>query len=290
MKETIAVLGANGVYARHLIPRLVAEGYDVRAIVRRPEAADAARAAGASVAVADIFDVAAMTKAFEGCAVAINLATSLPGPSGRGDFAANDKLRVEGVPNFVEACRKVGVAKIIQQSIGWVAASGTDAWTDEDHVYRPSGSTISNNAIAAALTMEETIRSSGLDWIVLRGGLFYGAGTGFDDGWFARAAAGKLRLPGEGTEYVTLVHIADMAAATVAVVKKLPPRTVLTVCDNEPVQWRELFGFICASVGAEPPQAGGPPGLPSFRLKNARAREALGWQPRYKSYREGLAR
>jgi nucleoside-diphosphate-sugar epimerase len=58
MTIRIAVLGANGVYARHLIPRLVAEGYEVRAVVRRPEAASAARAAGAIVMIADIFDVA----------------------------------------------------------------------------------------------------------------------------------------------------------------------------------------------------------------------------------------
>jgi nucleoside-diphosphate-sugar epimerase len=290
MGETIAVLGANGVYARHLIPRLVAEGFDVRAAVRRPEAAGAARAAGATVMIADIFDIASMTKAFEGCAVAINLATSLPGPAGRGDFAANDKLRVEGVPNFVEACRKAGVQKIIQQSIGWVAASGSAEWTDEDHVYRPEGDSISNKAIAAALTMEHTIKSSPLDWLILRGGLFYGPGTGFDDGWFARASAGKLRLPGDGSEYVSLVHIADMAAATVKAVQKWPSRSVLTICDNEPVQWRDLFGFICASIGADAPQAGGPAGFPSFRLKNARAVETLGWVPFYRSYREGLGR
>ena len=34
---------------------------------------------------------------------------------------------------------------------------------------------------------------SGLDWIILRGGLFYGPGTDFDDDWFARARARKLR-------------------------------------------------------------------------------------------------
>lgn len=290
MNQKIAILGANGVYARHLIPRLAAEGFDIRAVVRRPEAAGFARACGAAIATADIFDVGAMTQAFAGCDLAINLATSLPGPSGRGDFAANDKLRVEGVPNFVEACRSSGVAKIVQQSIGWVAASGTDAWTDEDHVYRPSGETISGKAIAAALTMEDAIKASGLDWLILRGGLFYGPGTGFDEGWYARATAGKLKLPGDGLEYVTLVHIADMASATVAAVQKWPSRSVLTVCDNEPVQWRDLFGFICTSVGANAPEAGGPPGFPSFRLKNARAIEALDWQPRYKSYREGLAR
>lgn len=290
MQQTIAVFGANGVYARHLIPRLVAEGFDVRAVVRRPEAAGFANASGAAVALADIFDVASMTKAFEGCGVAINLATTLPGPSGRGDFAANDKLRVKGVPNFVEAARKAAVPKIIQQSIGWVAASGNAEWTDEDHVYRPSGESISNKAIAAALTMEGTIKSSALDWLTLRGGLFYGPGTGFDDGWFARASAGKLRLPGQGLEYVSLVHIADMAAATVKAVQKWPSRKVLTVCDNEPVQWRDLFGFVCTSIGANAPEAGGPPGFPSFRLKNARAVSALDWQPLYKSYREGLAR
>jgi len=290
MTKSIAILGANGVYARHLIPRLKADGYDVQAIVRRPEAASAARAAGASIKIADIFDVASMTSAFEGSDVAINLATTLPGPSGRGDFAANDKLRVEGVPNFVEACRKANVRKIIQQSIGWVAASGSSDWTDEDHVYRADTDSISNKAIAAALTMEQTIKSSGLDWIVLRGGLFYGPGTGFDEGWYARAVAGKLRLPADGTEYVSLVHITDMAAATVAVVKQWPSRSVFTICDDEPVQWRDLYGFVCSSIGQAAPQAGGPAGFPSFRLKNARAVEALGWQPLYKSYREGLAR
>jgi nucleoside-diphosphate-sugar epimerase len=290
MANSIAVLGANGVYARHLIPRLAAEGYDIRAVVRRPEAANLARAAAASIKIADIFDVAAMTAAFEGCDVAINLATTLPGPSGRGDFAANDKLRVEGVPNFVEACRKAGVRKIVQQSIGWVAASGSAEWTGEDHVYRPDEDSISNKAINAALTMEEKIKSSALDWIILRGGLFYGPGTGFDEDWFSCAAAGKLRLSGAGLEYVSLVHISDMAAATVAVIKKWPSKSVLTICDDEPVQWRDLFGFICASIGASAPEAGGPPRFPSFRLKNARARDALAWQPFYRSYREGLSR
>jgi nucleoside-diphosphate-sugar epimerase len=287
----IAILGANGVFARHLIPRLIADGHDVRAVVRRPEAAGFARASGAAIELADIFDVETMTKAFTGCELAINLATSLPGPSGRGDFAANDKLRVEGVPNFVEACRSAGVAKVVQQSIGWVAASGSEEWTGEDHVFQPPLSeSISSSAIAAALTMENTIRTSGLDWTILRGGLFYGPGTGFDDGWYARAAAGKLRFPGDGSDYVSLVHIADMAAAAALLVHRWQKESVLTVCDEEPVRWRDLFGFVCASAGADAPQAGGPAGFPSFRLKNARAKELLGWQPHYRSYREGLAR
>lgn len=290
MGERIAILGANGVYARHLIPKLTAAGHPVRAVVRRPEAAGVARDCGAEIVTGDIFGIASMTAAFEGCSAAVNLATSLPGPSGRGDFAANDKLRIEGVPNFVQACRHAGVPRIVQQSIGWIAASGSSDWSDEDTVYRPATESISSRAIAAAQTMEATIKSSGLDWIILRGGLFYGPGTGFDDGWYARAAAGKLRLPGDGSDYVSLVHIADMAVATVAALDKWPSRSVLTICDDEPAPWREVFGFICACAGVASPEAGAAATFPSFRLRNTRAKAALGWQPSYRSYREGLVR
>jgi nucleoside-diphosphate-sugar epimerase len=290
MKDAIAVLGGNGVYARHLLPRLAATGRPVVAVVRRPEAAGVARACGAEIRTADIFDTASMTAAFQGCGVVLNLATTLPGPSGRGDFAENDRLRVVGVPNFVEACRNAGVARIIQQSIGLVSGSGNGDWSDENTIYAADTETTASKAIAAALAMEETIRTSGLDWIILRGGLFYGPGTGFDDEWFARAAAGKLRSPGDGTDYVSLIHIADMAAATVAALNQWPARRTLIVCDDEPAQWRDVFAFIAASVGQSAPETGGRIAFPSFRLRNAQAVAALGWRPVYRTYREGLAR
>jgi nucleoside-diphosphate-sugar epimerase len=290
LKARIAVLGANGVYARHLIPKLVGAECPVTAIVRRSEAASFARACGADVQVADIFDTESMVVALEGCAIAINLATSLPGPSGRGDFAANDLLRLTGVPNFVEACGRAGVRRIIQQSIAFVNASGTADWTDEEAIYQSSEDTIATRAIAAALGMEETIRASSLDWIILRGGLFYGPGTGFDDDWYVRAAAGKLRIPGDGTDFVSLVHISDMAAATVAAIRVWPAKSTLIVCDDEPAQWRDVFGFIFENQGKGVPEDGGRVGFPSFRLQNVRARSVLGWQPFYRSYKEGLAR
>jgi nucleoside-diphosphate-sugar epimerase len=287
---TIAVLGGNGVYARHLIPRLIAAGHKVRAVVRRPDAAGIARDSGADICTGDIFDTASMVAAFGGCDIAINLATSLPGPSGRGDFAANDKLRVEGAPNVVAACRQAGVQRLVQQSISFMNASGGADWSDEDHRYVAPTETIASRAMTAALQMEDTITASGLDWIILRGGLFYGPGTGFDERWFAGAAAGKLKMPGDGGDYVSLVHIADMAAATVAAVERWPSRQVLIVCDDAPAQWREVFGFIATSLGQPAPAPGGTAGFPSFRLRNIRAKAALAWQPFYSSFREGLAR
>jgi nucleoside-diphosphate-sugar epimerase len=290
MTLSIGVLGATGVYGRHLVPRLVACGYRVRALVRRPEAGVIAAACGAELHVADVFDAASLRMGLEGCDVGINLATSLPGPSGRGDYAMNDRVRREGTPIWVRACRDVGVSRIVQQSIAMVNAGAGDAWADEDTVFPAGQEGIAALAIAAALAMEDTVRQSGLDWIILRGGLFYRPGTGFDDDWFVRARAGKLRLPADGQDYVSLVHIADMAAATTAAIARWPSRQALIVADDEPARWRDVFAYVAAIAGAAPPQPGGRLGIPSYRVSNRRAREALSWTPVYANYRIGLAR
>lgn len=290
MPVTIAVLGANGVYARHLIPRLANRGFRIRALVRRPEAAAVAVACGAEMHVADIFDGDTMRQALRGCDIGINLATSLPGPSGRGDFAANDRLRREGVPVWLRACEDAGVPRVIQQSIGFVNAAGGDAWADEDTLVPPDLATPYGAANAAALDMEASVRASSLDWIILRGGLFYGPGTGYDDGWFERARAGRLRLPGDGIDFITLVHIADMAAATMAAVERWPSRQTLIVADDRPARWEEIFGYVAALAGATAPPPGGQLGFPSTRLRNQRARDTLDWAPGYPDYRAGLIR
>ena len=290
MSGTIGILGATGVYARHLIPRLKQVGYTIRALVRRPEAARVALACGADVIEADIFDRAAMARALQGCTISINLATALPGPSGRGTYEANDTLRSEGTGNWLAACEVAGVGRVIQQSIGMVNASGGSEWSDESYIQPAGDDSISARAIAASLTMEAAVMGSALDWTILRGGLFYGPGTGFDEAWIGMAAAGKLKLPGNGRDYVSLIHIADMAAATVAALARWQSRKTFIVCDDEPAQWRHVFGYIAQVAGQAELREGGQAGFPSFRLRNAQARDSLGWTPFFKDFRAGLAR
>jgi nucleoside-diphosphate-sugar epimerase len=288
---TIAVLGASGVYGRHLVPRLVAAGHRVRALVRTPASAAAASAAGAEVRVADIFDAASLRTGVEGCEVAVNLATSLPSPAkSGGDSNANNRVRREGVPIFLDACAATGVRRVLQQSIAMVHCGGGEEWLDETTTFLAPPDGIVGEAMTVAREMEAIVVQSPLDWLILRGALFYGPGTGFDDDWFQRACASKLRLPEDGNDYVSLVHVADMADATVAALSRWPSRQHLNIADDDPPRWRELFGFIAASVGGPAPEPGGPARFPSFRVRNARAREALGWTPRYASYRIGLAR
>lgn len=286
----VAVVGATGVYGRHLLPRLAAAGFRVRALVRRPESAALARACGAEVARADLLDEASLSAGLAGCDVALNLATSLPAPGKTtGDYAANDRLRREGAPVFVRACREAGVARIVQQSIAMTHAGGGDELADETS-FHPADTSVAGAAIEAVRATEAVVAESGLDWLVLRGALFYGPGTGFDDDWFERARSSRLRLPGDGSDWISLVHIADMATATVAALRRWPSRQALIVADDEPARWRDVLGYVAAIAGAAEPPPGGRAMMPSLRVSNRRAKELLAWQPAYPSWRLGLLR
>lgn len=287
----IAVLGATGVYGRHLIPRLVAAGHQVRALVRNPSAAHTPRACGAEVLEADIFSESRLVTTLKDCDIAVNLATSLPRPGATGgDFAANDRLRRDGTRTWLRACREARVPRVLQQSIAMVHGGGGATWADETTFHDVDTSTIAGAANAAARDMEAAVTESELDWCVLRGGLFYGPGTGFDDDWFDRARNRRLRLPGDGSDYVSLLHIADMAAATVAAIARWPSRQALIVADDRPSTWAEVFSHIAAMAGVAPPEPGGRAGFQSFRVSNRRAKEWLAWQPMYPDFRAGLAR
>lgn len=289
--KIVAVLGATGVYGRHLVPRLILAGYQVRALVRDPTRATGYAAAGADVRTADIFDIASLRMGLNGCEYAVNLATALPAPAKPGgDFNLNDRLRREGVPLFLQACADAGVRRIVQQSIAMVHCGGGDVWADEETRHIVHQETAAGKAIAAARDMEEAVRRSAVDWLILRGALFYGPGTGMDDDWFSRARSGTLRLPEDGRDFVSLIHIADMAAATVSALAAWPSRQALIIADDGPCRWRDLYAYVATYVGGPEPLPGGPHRLPSFRVSNRRARELLNWTPRYASYASGLVR
>lgn len=289
MTQVIGVLGATGVYGRHLLPRLMSAGFSVRAIVRTEQRAAHAAASGADLKFADIFDEDGLTRALTGCDVAINLATALRNDGTGSDYGLNDRVRKEGVPKFVSACRASGVHRIVQQSISMVHGSG-DAWADEDTPTVVSGNEIADAANVSMRAAESAVMASSLDWTILRGGLFYGAGTGFDDDWFARAQAGRLKLPGTGDDFVSLIHITDMAEATVRAVQAKQSRQAYIIADDAPARWHDVFGFVCGSVSSPPPKPGGRSGFPSWRVRNTKARNELGWTPFYRDYRSGLTR
>ncbi|MDB5818797.1 MAG: NmrA family transcriptional regulator, partial [Rhizobacter sp.] len=61
-----AITGITGQVGGQLARKLLDDGHRVRAVLRKPSKADAWRALGCDVALADMGDAAALTEAFRG--------------------------------------------------------------------------------------------------------------------------------------------------------------------------------------------------------------------------------
>lgn len=277
----IAVVGASGVLGRYLVPRLLSRGHDVIAVVRDPARLRSPASPALTIARADIFDPAALRAAIRGCDAAVHVATRVQRPGGVADWAMNDRIRRDGTANLVAACIAEGVRRYVQQSIAMIVPSSGNAWVDENDRIAPGD-------LQSAADMEALVSASPLDWRILRGGLFYGPGTGADENWAAQARAGTLVIPGDGLGWLTLVHVADYAEAMAAAIDASEGRFVLNVVDDEPATYATFYSDIAKAVGGPPPVTGGPERIESFRASNARARRELHWSPFHAGYRMGL--
>lgn len=279
----IAVIGATGVLGRHLIPRLVERGHEVRGSARTEAGETLVAAMNAEPVRADILDAASLDAAVAGCEAALHLATAIPTAWGTGDWAVNDRIRTDGVRHLLDACAEAGVARYLQQSIAMVHTASDDRPQTEDDPAPGSGRGVS------VLEAEAQTRASLLDWRILRGGSFYGPGTGHGAEWIEAARKPGYAMPGDGSGFISLIHVADMAAATAAAIETDMDRQIWNVVDDEPVRYRELTEYVARLAGGPPPETGGPIGLASFRVSNAKLKSELGWCPRYASYRAGLS-
>jgi len=139
----IAVVGATGNTGRAVVKELKSLGQDPIAIVRNAEKAREVLGDGVKIAVADLSDKAALAKAFTGVD-ALFVTTNV-----------NPQL-AEQNGNAIDAAAQAGVEVLVRLSAGR-AVVGPDS-------IAPSGRT--QHAV------DEKLRASKLNWVILRPGLF----------------------------------------------------------------------------------------------------------------------
>jgi len=278
----VLVLGGTGVLGRNVIPRLLERGHQVRALVRGAAQAAALGRVGVEAVPGDILNPACLPSAAEGCPAVLHLATAVPRRGGPQDWSINDRIRVDGTRNLLRAAVAAGVRRYVQQSITFLYGDRGGRMADEDAPLQVP------ERLRSAAEMEAMVREAPLEWCILRGGAFYGPGTGRDEEWRQNARDGTLRLPGSGGALVSLIHAVDMARAVIAAVEAAPAGAVYNVVDDAPVDHRTLYGYIAARAGGPEPLPGGPE-VSSLGCSNARLRTELGWMPAYPSYRSGLS-
>jgi len=307
----VFVAGGSGAMGRRLVPRLVAEGYEVAAMTRDAGKAAWLSAVGAQPVVADALDRAAVRAAVADARpeVVIHQLTALSGAASNlkqfdREFALTNRLRTEGTDYLLEGARAAGARRFIAQSYGnWnYARAGTGPKTERD----PFDATPPANqkqSLAAIRYVESAVTGAeGIEGIALRYGNFYGPGTGLAMDGVLVAQIRKRRLPiiGDGSGVWSFVHMDDAAAAAIAAIGH-GASGVYNVADDEPLPVSVWLPLLAEAVGARPPMrvpvwlgrlAAGEVGVSMMtRIRgtsNAKAKAELGWAPQYRTCREGF--
>lgn len=259
----IAVVGAGGVAGRAFVAVARAAGHEL--VTQR----------------VDLFDTDALARTVAGCSALVNLATAVPRPGGVNDWSHNDRIRRDGTTSVTTACVRAGVNVMVQQSVAMLHADA------DDRPQHEGDRLVGYGVLQSAFDMEQIVRMAPIDARIVRGGLFYGPGTGRENGWADEAAANAFCMPGDGQAWVSPLHVDDFATAVLSVLERGPPRAVFIACDDVPLRWRDLYAAAAARVGAQV-RTGGPMRLRSFRVSNAALR-ALRWRPAHDALGCGVA-
>jgi nucleoside-diphosphate-sugar epimerase len=275
---TIFVAGATGVLGRALVPRLIASRHSVRAIARSASTADLP--AGVELIDADLLEDD-LLELVRGCDAVVHIATAIPGdPSAQRAWDLTARLRTTGTRRLLDAALACRVPRYVQQSIVMAYRDGGDTWLDEQ---APLDDSPGRAAVCGpVIEMETLIREVEpqiLAWTILRGGSFVGVGTG--EGTLIEALrVGGVVVADGGSNYLSLVNVADMASAVALSLELAPAGSTFNIVD-EPLRYGDYVDALADLIGvARPRRAAKLPLPPSWRCTNQAAQTALGWVPR----------
>lgn len=185
MSKRIFLAGASGAIGRRLAPLLVANGWQVFGSTRSSDKLPALRALGVEPVLVDVFDAPALARQLAGIRpeVVIHQLTDLPyaleAEAMTAALVRNARLRDEGTRNLVAAAVAAGAKRLIAQSISFIYAEGPSPKREADPLL-PTTHPVYGETVAGVLSLERQVLEAPLEGIVLRYGLFYGPGSGFD--------------------------------------------------------------------------------------------------------------
>ncbi len=307
----VFLAGATGALGARLLPLLVGHGHEVTATTRKPASVDGLRAAGASPVVVDALDRAAVVAAVQDARpeVVVHQLTALVGglDMRRFDrtFAQTNRLRTTGLDHLLDAAQAAGARRFVAQSFaGWpYARVGGSVKTEADPLDPDPPRELATSHAAIRHLEGAVTGAEGLDGLVLRYGLFYGPGTSLaPEGGEQVEMLRKRRWPvvGAGTGVLSFIHVDDAAAATAAALEGGAPG-IYNVVDDEPAPVSAFLPYLAEAISAKPPRrvptwvgrlAAGDHGVAMMTTvrgaSNAKAKQELGWEPQYPSWRQGF--
>jgi nucleoside-diphosphate-sugar epimerase len=306
----VLVTGGTGAIGKFLLPLLLENRHEVVALTRSVTKAPQLEDSGVSAIIVDPLDKPRLTAAVRRAEpdVIIHQLTALSGVGNfrkfDQEFALTNRFRTEVTDTLLAAARTIGTRRFIAQSYcGWpYAKKGGPVKTEEDPL-DPTPPESFARTLAAIRYLEGTVsKTTFLEAIALRYGMFYGPGTSIGKGGAILKMTRKRRFPivGGGGGVWSFIHILDAARATVAAISRGAPG-IYNIVDDDPAKVATWLPALAKAIEAKPPYRiphwlgeltigkAGVSIMTQIRgCSNAKAKRELNWTPIYPSWRIGF--
>ncbi|MGP8109228.1 MAG: NAD-dependent epimerase/dehydratase family protein [Thermoplasmata archaeon] len=282
----ILVAGAAGFVGRAVVHACSRAGHEVRGIVRSREQFAGVVSDGGTPFLGDLLKPESLKRPSRGCDVVIHLAQA-----SHGSIAERRRVRVQGGRNLVAAAVAAGVPRCVIGSGYWVYRDNPRSVTER--------SPVAPLSISKANFDAERVVRRRIESVTLRPGMIYGPGS-----WFAEMVAGlragSYAYIGSGSNFLAPVHWQDAGEAFRTVCERWVPGETYLVVDDRPARTKEFADFVSKRLGVAPAgsisfaQASKEWGKEIAILNRASRRasnrklRALGWKPRYRTFRTGV--
>ena len=269
----LLLTGATGRVGSHLLPRLVAQGHDVRAVARSEVAAGRVKTAGAEPVLADLMDPDGYRAALDGRDAVVHLAAVLRSTD-------DDEIRranLEATRRLAGAALDAGVARFVFTSTNLIYPGGLGRPASEDDEPAPPAAwgAYPASKVEAERALLALHRDRGLGLRIVRLAFVYGEG----DPHLAESLRWAGRWPGH--QRLELIHHAD-AAQAVGRALHAPgiDGRIYNAADESPVTAVELHALNGVPF---PDSPAGDADLWHGVVDTTRIRQELGFRPWYPS-------
>ena len=231
--DLVALTGGTGFVGSHVADALLAAGFRVRALVRRPDDVGWLKDTGVTFVKGDVRDAPTLSSLVDGAAAVVHAAGKTSARNEEAYMAAN----AGGVANVAAAVctRAPGAHVVLISSLAAAGPSRRGAPVKAADAPHPV-STYGRSKLAG----EEALRRSGVPFTILRPCAVYGPRETAIRDLFVAASRGVVPVLAGGRPRIQMVYGPDLAAAVLGALGRGPGGETFFVAHPEVLDYSEI--------------------------------------------------
>lgn len=258
MAGTCLVTGGSGFVGGRLIERLVAQGWQVRALARSDEAMRIVARRGATALPGSLDDTASLALACRGCEAVFHVAAHF---KLWGDPAEFERANVQGTAHLLDAASAASVKRFVQLGAAAVVMGdpapmlrADESLPRQQRAWAPYSA---SKARSEALVLQAN-RTGVFETVVVRPPMIWGAGMPTLEHMVETVKAGQFRWVGDGSQAMSTAHVDNVCHALELAVARGRGGEAYFVSDGTDSTLREVLSGLLKTRSIEPPRTSAP--------------------------------